>query len=204
MSRHSHSTGERHNQRGQREQNGQRGRSADGGNQHVLNADHDVRESEERDHGDSRSQSDSRSAGNFNDLVEDYRGQQTPNGFQGKGFFGSGQEVPFERTQPHIGTGHGIGYGPGANPPGRGYRGLGPKGYQRSDERLLEEVNERLTEHDDLDASEISVSVEKSEVTLNGTVNSRDEKRLAEDLADDVSGVEHVQNNLRVQKQKAK
>ena len=52
---------------------------------------------------------------------------------------------------------------------------MGPKGYQRSDERLLEEVNERLTEHDDLDASEIGAKVEKGEVTLDGTVNSRRE-----------------------------
>jgi osmotically-inducible protein OsmY len=35
-------------------------------------------------------------------------------------------------------------------------------------------------------------------VTLSGTVTSRMAKRRAEDLADSVSGVEHVQNNLRV------
>jgi hypothetical protein len=35
-------------------------------------------------------------------------------------------------------------------------------------------------------------------VTLNGEVSSREEKRRAEDLAESVSGVGHVQNNLRV------
>jgi hypothetical protein len=35
------------------------------------------------------------------------------------------------------------------------------------------------------------------EVTLTGTVESRYAKRLAEDLAESVSGVTHVQNNLR-------
>ena len=36
------------------------------------------------------------------------------------------------------------------------------------------------------------------EVTLSGSANSRDERRRAEDVAELVSGVKHVQNNLRV------
>ncbi|GLQ54744.1 hypothetical protein GCM10010862_20030 [Devosia nitrariae] len=36
-------------------------------------------------------------------------------------------------------------------------------------------------------------------MTLNGSVHSREDKRRAEDLADDVSGVRNVQNNLRVE-----
>jgi sensor histidine kinase regulating citrate/malate metabolism len=50
-----------------------------------------------------------------------------------------------------------------------------------------------------LDASNITVAVSGGEVTLDGTVYSREDKRRAEDLADNVSGVRHVQNNLRVQ-----
>lgn len=79
------------------------------------------------------------------------------------------------------------------------HRGRGPKGYQRSDARILEDVNDRLTDDPHLDASEIEVRVEGREVTLVGTVNSRFEKRHAEDLAESVSGVTHVQNNLRIQ-----
>lgn len=79
------------------------------------------------------------------------------------------------------------------------HRGRGPKGYQRSDARIMEDVNDRLTDDPHLDASEIEVSVTGREVTLTGTVNSRFEKRHAEDLAESVSGVSHVQNNLRVQ-----
>ncbi|WP_205772530.1 BON domain-containing protein [Microvirga calopogonii] len=79
------------------------------------------------------------------------------------------------------------------------HRGRGPKGYQRSDARITEDVNDRLTEDPHIDASEIEVRVENREVTLTGTVNSRFEKRHAEDLAESVSGVTHVQNNLRVQ-----
>jgi osmotically-inducible protein OsmY len=80
-----------------------------------------------------------------------------------------------------------------------GHRGRGPRGYQRSDQRILEDVNDRLTEDPDVDASEIEVRVENREVTLSGTVNSRFEKRHAEDVAESVPGVAHVQNNLRVQ-----
>jgi hypothetical protein len=79
------------------------------------------------------------------------------------------------------------------------HRGRGPRGYQRSDSRILEDVNDRLTEDPHIDASEIEVRVENREVTLSGTVNSRFEKRHAEDLAESISGVTHVQNNLRIQ-----
>ncbi|NNM73534.1 BON domain-containing protein [Enterovirga aerilata] len=78
------------------------------------------------------------------------------------------------------------------------HRGRGPKSYQRSDERILEDVNDRLTDDPHLDASDIEVSVSGREVTLTGTVANRFDKRRAEDLADSVSGVIHVQNNLRV------
>jgi hypothetical protein len=79
------------------------------------------------------------------------------------------------------------------------YRGRGPKGYKRSDERILEDVCERLTEDPFIDASNIEVRVKDGEVTLDGTVSSRGVKRRAEDLAETASGVAHVQNNLRVQ-----
>src|SRR5207248_2614850 len=78
------------------------------------------------------------------------------------------------------------------------YRGRGPRGYTRSDERIHEDVSDRLTDNPILDASEIEITVERGEVTLSGTVDSRYSKRLAEDLAEEVSSVRHVQNNLRV------
>jgi osmotically-inducible protein OsmY len=82
---------------------------------------------------------------------------------------------------------------------GRGpYTGHGPKGYQRSDERIREDVCERLTEHGDLDARDIEVHVVSREVTLQGSVASRADKRLAEDIADSVSGVSEIHNQLRV------
>ena len=78
------------------------------------------------------------------------------------------------------------------------YTGYGPRGYHRSDERIHEDVCERLTEHGDVDARDIEVGVVDGEVMLTGTVASRTQKRLAEDIADAVAGVTEVHNRLRV------
>lgn len=78
------------------------------------------------------------------------------------------------------------------------YRGRGPKGYRRSDDRIREDVNDRLSDDPYVDASDIEVSVSNGEVTLTGTVDSRQARRRAEDIAESVSGVAHVQNNIRV------
>ena len=85
---------------------------------------------------------------------------------------------------------------PGASP--RRSRGVGPKGYVRSDARIRELVCDDLTDDPWVDASGIEVTVENGEVTLSGTVDSRDSKRRAEDVAEHAGGVKDVQNNLRV------
>lgn len=76
------------------------------------------------------------------------------------------------------------------------FRGRGPKNWRRSDERIREIVNESLTDHDGVDATDIEVAVQDSEVTLTGTVNSRREKRVAEDLAWSCGSVRDVHNRL--------
>ncbi len=78
------------------------------------------------------------------------------------------------------------------------HRGKGPRGYTRSDERIREDVSDLLAEEAQLDPSEVEVSVTDGEVTLDGYVSAKFEKRLAEDWADEVLGVTHVQNNIRV------
>jgi osmotically-inducible protein OsmY len=78
------------------------------------------------------------------------------------------------------------------------HRGKGPKNYTRSQERIKEDVSDKLSDDSFLDASEIEVEVKGSEVTLTGMVDSRYSKHRAEDLAEDVTGVTDVQNNLRV------
>jgi len=81
------------------------------------------------------------------------------------------------------------------------HRGRGPKGYARSDDRIREDVCDRLSDDPWVDASEIDVTVSNREVTLSGTVDSREAKRRAEDCVERVSGVTNVNNNLRVQSQ---
>ncbi|SLN65712.1 periplasmic protein [Roseivivax jejudonensis] len=78
------------------------------------------------------------------------------------------------------------------------FSGVGPRNYKRSDSRIAEDVNDDLTGDPTLDASDIEVTVRDCEVTLDGHVRSRRDKRRAEDWADHVIGVVHVQNNLRI------
>lgn len=93
-------------------------------------------------------------------------------------------------------------YGQGGMQPGQGQRGMfrgkGPSGYSRSDERVREDVCDRLTDDDDVDATSIEVAVKNGEVILTGTVPDKRSKRRAEDCAEQVSGVKDVQNQLRV------
>jgi hypothetical protein len=97
----------------------------------------------------------------------------------------------------------------GAEPPGtferaRGggaagpHAGRGPRGYQRSDERIREDVCDILCQHGYIDASDVEVTVLNGEVTLVGIVRERPEKRMAEDAAEQVPGVREVHNQLRV------
>ena len=78
------------------------------------------------------------------------------------------------------------------------HRGKGPSDYRRSEDRIREDICDRLTDDDRVDASNISVQIDNDAVILNGTVNSREEKRRAEDLVESVSGVRNVENRLRV------
>ncbi|WP_300577413.1 BON domain-containing protein [Phenylobacterium sp.] len=81
----------------------------------------------------------------------------------------------------------------------RSHRGRGPKGYVRPDDRIMDDVHHALTDDPWLDASEIEVQVKDGEVTLSGTVDDRRAKHHAEHCIEDIHGVKHVQNNLRVQ-----
>jgi len=82
---------------------------------------------------------------------------------------------------------------------GRGqYAGRGPRSYKRSDNRIEEDINDRLTQHPMIDASDIEVSVQNGEITLRGHVDNRDAKRLAEDIAESVFGAKEVNNQIRV------
>lgn len=80
----------------------------------------------------------------------------------------------------------------------QGHRGRGPSGYVRPDDRIVDDVIDRLTQADDIDAREILVMVEGGIVTLTGNVPERAMKRRAEDLVALASGVRDVHNRIRV------
>jgi hypothetical protein len=73
----------------------------------------------------------------------------------------------------------------------------GPKGYTRSDERIREDISERLFSSYDIDSSEVSVTVVSGKVTLDGTVPERWMKHSIEDIADACAGVNDVNNLIR-------
>ena len=79
----------------------------------------------------------------------------------------------------------------GAAVPGAGtearYRGVGPKGYQRSDPRVREKICERLLLDPYLDASRIVVTVSKGRVALTGTVPSERMREAAVAAASSVA-----------------
>ena len=81
---------------------------------------------------------------------------------------------------------------------GEDYRGRGPKDYRRSDDRIREEVCDRLTDDPRVDASEVTIRVEEGEVILAGSVPGRDQKRRAEECVERITGVREVINQLRV------
>ncbi len=119
---------------------------------------------------------------------------------RGYGTYAGGGDERWDRQGQSYGD---QSYGDQANQ-GQAYQGQhygrGPKNYQRSDDRIREDVNEQLTYHHDLDATDIEVKAENGEVTLTGTVSDRRQKRMAEDAAEGVRGVKDVHNQLRVRR----
>ena len=129
----------------------------------------------------------------------------------------SGQERDYQRGQGgyaqdqgrHAQSGQALGGSPHAKQHEREFargldrtrpsqRGLGPRNYLRSDARIADDVIDRLTEDEQLDAREILVMVENGVVTLTGEVESRRMKHRAEDIAASAAGVLDVRNQLVV------
>jgi hypothetical protein len=74
----------------------------------------------------------------------------------------------------------------------------GPKGWQRRDDRIHEDVCARLTEDGYVDASDLEVIVHHGEVTLSGTVTNRAQRERAIRIAESVRGVIDVLARIRV------
>lgn len=124
--------------------------------------------------------------------------QQGVDGFDERtGADRTGEDHRRESRRDAAGDRRDFGLGPDIAPP-RDFRGRGPKDYQRSDERLKEDISERLREHPEIDASEITVDVTGGRVSLSGEVDSRRTKHQVEDLVDACRGVQEIDNRLRI------
>jgi hypothetical protein len=86
----------------------------------------------------------------------------------------------------------------------RSLRGLGPQDYKRSDERIRDDIHDRLTDSHHIDARNIIVDVNQGNVTLNGTVSERRMRYVAEDLVEGVTGVANINNQLTVRAETAR
>lgn len=78
------------------------------------------------------------------------------------------------------------------------HRGRGPRDYVRPDERIADDIIDRLTDDVGVDASEVLVMVEDGVVTLSGDVPERRMKHRSEDIAAAARGVREVRNTIRV------
>ncbi len=75
----------------------------------------------------------------------------------------------------------------------------GPRDYRRSDNHIRQDIGEYLARTGSIDARGILVTVDEGEVTLSGSVGTREEKRLAETIVEGCPGVKEVFSELRVQ-----
>jgi hypothetical protein len=74
----------------------------------------------------------------------------------------------------------------------------GPKGWKRTDERLKEDICERLYHTQHIDSSDVTVEVKDGKVMLEGSVPQRGMKHALEDLIDACPGVTDIDNRVRV------
>jgi osmotically-inducible protein OsmY len=79
------------------------------------------------------------------------------------------------------------------------HQGKGPRGWTLRDDRVIEEVSDRLMDDRLLDARHIEVSANAGVVTLEGDVPGASDVAHAEMLARQAPGVTEVVNRLTVQ-----
>lgn len=112
-------------------------------------------------------------------------------GRQGVGLPTYGDEPTVHRGAERVDLGEPVAPGSRSAP-------VGPKGWQRNDERIHEDVCAHLRADADVDASDLEVIVHHGEVTLNGTVADRAERDRALHVAASVRGVIDVASRIRI------
>lgn len=148
-----------------------------------------------------------------------WAGQRGSGGGGGGESYGQGSQGAFGHGGYGSGTGHfgrqeqGQGSFGGMGPRGEpAWSGMGqqqqqqryprgPKGYKRSDERIKEDVSDRISQMSMVDSSDVEVEVKNGEVTLTGTIPNRNMKWQLESMVESVGGVTDVHNQLRVKRE---
>lgn len=77
---------------------------------------------------------------------------------------------------------------------------IAPRDVQRSDAELYEDLCEALLHREDLDCSDVTVTVHQGEVTLEGSVPERSMRYVIEDLAAGHPAVKDVDNRIRARR----
>jgi osmotically-inducible protein OsmY len=76
----------------------------------------------------------------------------------------------------------------------------GPKGYQRTDQRMREDICDQLMRTGHIDSSDVTVEVSGAKVRLDGSVPARWMKHAIEDVADGCPGVQDIENRISVKR----
>ena len=87
------------------------------------------------------------------------------------------------------------GYGPDRP---TGHRGKGPRNHARSDAGLQAHVSELLTEHDEIDASNLDVHVADGAITLTGTLDDGHMRGKLDELLGGIAGVRAIHMSIAV------
>jgi osmotically-inducible protein OsmY len=82
-----------------------------------------------------------------------------------------------------------------------GYEGSGSIQRQRADGIVTSDICARIATHDALDPSDVRVRTQHGVVTLSGVVDTRHDRRVAEQIVREVPGVKDVLNQLRTRTQ---
>ncbi|MEN6357349.1 MAG: DUF2267 domain-containing protein [Armatimonadota bacterium] len=83
-----------------------------------------------------------------------------------------------------------------------GIEGPASAEYYRSDAQLAVEIEEMLSESDELDPEHIEVFVERGNVTLRGSVKTPQEREVAIEIASEALGVGEIRSELEVVSEK--
>ena len=98
--------------------------------------------------------------------------------------------------------GYGLVYGQTTSVSGqdRNHHGKGPRNYHRSDERILEDIYNRISADWKVDARDVDIRVEAGVVHLSGQVRDRSFRHRIEDITEAVRGVKSIENKIRIEK----